>query len=343
MAAKRLFYLRYLLSMANQKFQKYLDIQKSHNTNYEKSLNDFEEALKELNDFKKSIKIDFLKNSSIAIGNHKSASTMLQNFLERYSYMIARDYFGNELKEYNKNLKDSKFFQTPNDNLGYLQSFLHHDFNNEIVRFFGDYSYAYDFTILDKISNFILKTKPCLFFGFRGPVIKNFLKYKSHFKKFNIICLIRDPRDVIVSSYFSYYFTHVENKNSYLKEITKNVIPDLNTYTLEEGITPAFEELGLVSSFLQPNLTVYKYEDFWFNKKDFCLDLIERINFPLDEKLFSLAFNDLVEPSTAVEGIVKSGHLRNGNPGEYKQKLSKDTINFINEKYKPILELYNYS
>ena len=327
--------------MANQNFQKYLDEQKRQNTNYEKSLNDFEEALKELHDLKKSIKIDFLKNSSVAIGNHKSASTMLQTFLESYSFMIARDYFGNELREYHNNLKNSKFFQTQNNKLN-LQSFLHHNFNIEIVKFFGDYAYAYDSTILDKVSNFIFKTKPCLFLGFRGAVIKSFLKYKSHFKKFNIICLIRDPRDVAVSSYFSYFYTHKENKNSYLKEKKKKAIPDLNSYTLEEGIPPAIRELGLVSSFLQPNLTVYKYEDFWFNKKDFCLDLIERINFPLDEKLFSKTFDTLVEPPSEAK-IVKSGHLRNGNPGEYKQKLSKDTINLINEKYKPILDLYNYS
>lgn len=314
------------------------------NQSFIKSFKEFEESLEEFESVRNSLDFNFLKSSSIAFGNHKSGSTMLQRFLEQYSNLITRNFFNKELKEYNNILKDTKFFSDKNkpDRNTKSNDYLYINFNAKFIRkLFDDISLVNDIRVTDKIAKFILKTKPSLYTGFRGYTLKGFLKYKSQFKRINLISLIRDPRDIAVSSYYSYFFSHNDTKNTWLKEMKTKSIPDLNSYVLNTGIIEAIYELGVVSSFLQPNLTVYKYEDFWFNKKDFCIDVINKINLPLDKKLFDQAFYRTVEPPSDSK-IVQSGHFRNGNPGEYKEKLSKDTINLINEKYKTILDLYNY-
>lgn len=296
-----------------------------------KSLKEFHESLNELEEVRNTINIDFLKTSSITFGNLKSGSTIINHFLDQYALFLIKKYYKHELDDYKNKLKDKKYISSLNF---HSDNYLYVNFHLRFIRNFFDYiDDQYINKVFDRVTDSIFKMRPWIYTGFRGKHIKYFLKYKSHLKKFNLICLIRDPRDVAISSYYS--------TQSDKRESKKNKIPDLNSYVLDFGIKSSFNELGLVSTLLQPNLVIYKYEDYWLNKKEFCIDLIQSLNLPLDEEILDRSFEQVFVPLSELN-IFGSDKLRDDIPGLHKSILSKDTINLINSNYKPLLELYKY-
>ena len=301
------------------------------------SNSDLLKVFEEYSNLRQNIFKNFFTNSSIIFGNHKSGSTMLFNFLQVYVCTYLGKHHTKEWRTYQQQIAKSEYLKF---NLGYNTP-LSLDCALLTQHIFGDTdAITWDHvlnTVIKKISN----EKSLIYFGFRG-IGRNFLKYKTKLRDKNILVIIRDPRDCAVSAYFSYFKSHVRDQNSGLSTlIDKYQTPEINQFVKDDGIMISIRELNLVTAFLQPNLTIYKYEDFWFNKKSFCLDILNRLEMPIDEQIFLSAFNQEVDPPTS-SNIRTSGHLRRGNPGEYKEKLSEETINFINKECAHLLEIYKY-
>jgi hypothetical protein len=162
------------------------------------------------------------------------------------------------------------------------------------------------------------------------------------------VLMVRDPRDALVSLYFSNARTHpIPTPLPGAREVTDQMqrqreealASDIDTYVLDRagGMRAAMLAYAPIRDW--PTLTVVKYEDYVF-RKDELLDLLAdrfRLRAPEQLKEKILAWAD-VRP--AVED--QTAFVRKVTPGDHREKLRPETIAQLNEIVRPALELFGY-
>lgn len=178
------------------------------------------------------------------------------------------------------------------------------------------------------------------FYGFRylPAYLNNF--DLSNFKK---ILLIRDPRDILVSHYFSMKKSHAIPKGQIGEKLLENrekiQAMDINEYVLEKA--PIFHKIITKYSRIEDNsFKLFRYEDVVFNKQQWILDILAFLDLELeDNKIEEIVNRHNIFPSTENP----SSHIRRVTPGDYKEKLKTSTIDRLNNCFQDILVKYQYS
>ena len=156
------------------------------------------------------------------------------------------------------------------------------------------------------------------------------------------VLLVRDPRDMLVSHYFSMKKSHgipqgkVGEKLLQQRKILQET--DINQYVLNKS--KYFFNLFRSYNQIEDNLLkVFRYEDIVFNKSKWIQNILKFLELDLpEEKIQSIAKKHDIFPS--VEN--SDSHIRQVTPGDYKNKLNDKTIQALNDKFKKILRKYNY-
>ncbi len=213
-----------------------------------------------------------------------------------------------------------------------------------------DYAFNSDFPYLDSLSEIemkkyrhLFKEKGYLYSAFGGMIegIPNLEKYK-------IVFVVRDPRDILVSNYFSVAYSHVTpqitgNKfKSFRTSRTKAIDSSIDDHVLIESdiLYKTFIRYQTLLLDKYRNVYITTYEkmvasfDGWLN------DLIQYINLNVDHNVVQLLIDENNKKKPKNED--KSKHVRKGLPGDYKEKLKKETIEQLNRKFSQILERYHY-
>ena len=160
------------------------------------------------------------------------------------------------------------------------------------------------------------------------------------------LILVRDPRDALVSHYYSIRQSHVlpakgNNRRNMLKarEQAANTGIDQFITQVRRGKFICKTMLSL-SRLNGPDTHVYKYEDVIFNKAAWLRDMLSRIDIgQLDDGLIeeTAARNDVVP-----EDEDPSRHIRQVKPGNYRNHLSPETIGWIEREYSAVFDTYGY-
>ncbi len=184
---------------------------------------------------------------------------------------------------------------------------------------------------------------------FYGP-FRSFNRGIANLDDYKILLVLRDPRDIIVSSYYSMY-SHVFPQSLEKKEmehrrerrkkkldqtVDEYVINKMNSTT---RLTDYYYEYHkeLMS---RKNVLFLKYEDMvtdfdaWLNRLLAFLDLGTSQQL-IDEIKAGASFN------VSKEDIYK--HKRQVKPGEHKRKLQPETVDFLNSRVKEVLDLFGYT
>jgi len=181
--------------------------------------------------------------------------------------------------------------------------------------------------------------------GFRG--VPDFLFRSVRFGNSPKIFMHRDPRDMLVSLYFSLLKSHALPESGNLKDSMSRTREKLNQIAIDEFVVSDvtietmrsyFRSLQLFANY--DTVHVVKYEDIIFDKTP----LIELICGVLGVSLDANAFDALIEqynPLPSAEDPDK--HVRQAKPGDYKNKLSRETIDTLNERLRPILKALDYA
>lgn len=241
-----------------------------------------------------------------AFGMHKGGSTMLSDFFQIYS-------------------KESNISSI--------------SISNEVFRMgVADDDYTRDSRIAP------LLDKRYLFYGFRYvPLFV--LKDKWSYVNRRAIVLVRDPRDCVVSAYYSFLKTHVVASDSdtgaarrISKEREKHKYSSIDDYAISE-IDRFIDELNGYIWFAHENSRVFRYEDIIYKKERFFKDSIEFLDLRWDEAAFNKALNT-VDVFPEHERI--DNHIRSVNPGDHRNKLKMETIDLLTERYCKTLKIYGY-
>lgn len=169
-----------------------------------------------------------------------------------------------------------------------------------------------------------------------------------HFPNFDLdvagnkcILLVRDPRDMVVSMYYSVTKSHVIPEGN--DSLRKN---------REEALQKAIDEfvLGKMQSYVGQfntykeklngkDVKVYRYEDVIYDKSTWLGDVLDYLEIDKSPELLKNVVKQFdVIPDTENE----SQHVRQVHPGNYKKKLSGPAIEKLTEKAKDFLTYYNY-
>jgi Sulfotransferase domain len=162
------------------------------------------------------------------------------------------------------------------------------------------------------------------------------------FTKFKKILLIRDPRDILVSHYFSIQKSHGlppgELGEALLKKRHKLMAMDINDYALEQA--PMFQKIIQRYTMIEDEkFKLFRYEDVIFNKQQWVSEILRFLNFEIEEsQAYEIAKKQDIFPQEENE----KSHIRKVTPGDHQEKLKTSTIKSLNETFEDILLKYNY-
>lgn len=163
---------------------------------------------------------------------------------------------------------------------------------------------------------------------------------------YKIILMLRDPRDIIVSNYYSTAFSHPipinpDKQKVYLARRNRVLKMTVEEYALDQADFWR-RRLELYAERLLPrdNVTFLKYEDMilhtdkWFSELSTGLEITLT---PKDKKIIDEMGgfgSDCTEDA--------SSHIRKAIPGDYKNKLSYETQEILNTRLASVLRSFNY-
>ena len=172
--------------------------------------------------------------------------------------------------------------------------------------------------------------------------LTNLVLKEAQLKKCQIIFLVRDPRDILVSMYYSFGFSHGFSQN---KEITDYQVKRRQTIqgmTIDEYAIYAApglkEKFAVISSLgrdardkvlLKYEEMIDRFDDFYERLSDFV-----ELNEGVRDKIF-----EQTRPRDREEPL---HHKRKGKPGDYKVKLKEETLHQINAILKETLTDFGY-
>jgi sulfotransferase family protein len=186
--------------------------------------------------------------------------------------------------------------------------------------------------------------KHYLYYGFRyWPPVLDQLQDKIRASK--CVLLIRDPRDALVSEYFSYggsFISHrvpEKEREKFLSQFRESENMLIDEYVIAHA-QPLRKKLLIYAEKLDSkNTRIFKYEDVIFKKADFLRNIFEH-------------FEISAAPSV-IEGISKrfdivpkeedrNAHIRRVTPGDHKNKLKPETIEQLNMAYADVARIFRY-
>lgn len=180
--------------------------------------------------------------------------------------------------------------------------------------------------------------------GFRNYPV--FLRENKLITKRKKILLVRDPRDAIVSAYFSFANSHRQPGKGkaltqFLERREQLKTLDIEAYVLEQS-NQVKRDFNHYNEYLTTNslLKVYRYEDIIFDKESWIKDMLKFLNLSLNNTQISrIAEKHNIVPQA--EDV--SQHVRKVKPGDHKEKLSSECIAKLNDILGEVLERYDYA
>lgn len=182
-----------------------------------------------------------------------------------------------------------------------------------------------------------------LYTGFRAfPAnLADSARYRDARKVF----MFRDPRDALVSQYFSDAFSHSlpeeggEGRQQFLEKREEAKAADIDEWVMDKVGPLRRTLLAYVPVLSDPTVLALRYEDYVFQKRRLIRKLCVHFDWsvaqpPLDRLL---AMVDVVPTSEE-----QTRFIRKAVPGDHNAKLSAATIKRLNHRLADVLELYDY-
>jgi hypothetical protein len=166
------------------------------------------------------------------------------------------------------------------------------------------------------------------------------------FKRARKVVITRDPRDILVSLYFSIKYSHsfpdaatsqFNHRVELLRRATELGIDD---FCLDVTWLLNAELCYLQTVLNDKDTLVLRYEDFIYDKivigrslRDWC-----GIDIP-DERL-----REIIRPHDILPEVEQPlSHLRQGHPGDYRRKLRPATVTELNTTLKSFMKTFGYA
>jgi Sulfotransferase domain len=169
------------------------------------------------------------------------------------------------------------------------------------------------------------------------------------FREGKKLLMVRDPRDAIVSEYFSNAYSHsIPQRTQEAAPITdllekrrrEALDTKIDEYVLERARSLLSAYLGYVNELNSASITVVKYEDYIFRKPDLIRLIASDFDMRVDDAQIAtiMAWADILP-----EKETPTAFVRRVTPGDHREKLRPETIAKLNTIMKPAMETFGYA
>ena len=196
--------------------------------------------------------------------------------------------------------------------------------------------------IITEDLRFLLKSLKYCYVGWRNYM--PFLDAADLCQSRNVF-LVRDPRDRLISFYYSLSRSHVLPVTGELRDTIQTQREAAKFRTPDEDakirmIPFVLNILDLYHSKLPPETTrIYRYEDVIFRKEEWLSDMLEFFGFPRDDSVIEKVSNSHdIRPVTENP----NAHIRQVTPGNYTKHFRPETVEFLNNGLNEVLNCYGY-
>lgn len=162
------------------------------------------------------------------------------------------------------------------------------------------------------------------------------------------VVLLRDPRDALVSAYFSFgpggsHPLPGKGKGAWAKKMTSKRAADSGT-TIDDWVlrrAPHFckEFMRYSACMGAPYMKLFRYEDVVFRKEQLLEDIFGYFDLRLPENAAAIAKRHDIIPLQEDP----SRHIRKATPGDHLEKLQPETIAELDRILRDPLNVYGYS
>jgi len=213
----------------------------------------------------------------------------------------------------------------------------------------NDYAFHSTMPILNRLSGeevekyaHIFKPKGYVYTVFSALVgIENLEAYK-------ILLVVRDPRDVLVSDYFSKVFSHsLPSLESDKRSDFEQRRQQAQAETIDEYVLRSSEKLyniyaNYVQHLLKKNTHVYvcRYEEMISDFEAWLVGLLNYAELEIAPELKQQFIAEHEAKTPRKED--PNQHIRKGKAGDYKIKLQAETVDNLNIKFKEVLYYFDY-
>jgi len=186
--------------------------------------------------------------------------------------------------------------------------------------------------------------------GYVYSAFNRMLEGLPDFDRYKVILMIRDPRDVLVSAYFSYAYSHsapLKSNPQYfnfikMREKLQNMTVDEYARSSCESVRRTYEQYDLLLMKKFPSLVYFtKYEEMTADYPRWLRGLLDYTELNISSALFDDLVRQNEQSRPVSENVYK--HRRRGRPGEHREKLSKETIAYLDANLRGVLAAFCYN
>jgi hypothetical protein len=174
--------------------------------------------------------------------------------------------------------------------------------------------------------------------GLVGPVRMPVALPERGTEKDRYILHLRDPRDVLVSMFYSWSYSHPGVNDAYREQLRERGV---NDFALRESAALHEKYAHYVRDFLPlPQTTLLKYEDFVTDRPKWLSAFLGAAGLDPDEGFYKrLARRN---PAAKLRKEDVHAHIRKAEPGDYLDKLDAETIATLNRQWEGLLNALDY-
>jgi hypothetical protein len=198
----------------------------------------------------------------------------------------------------------------------------------------------------DSLRDEIVRRLPCQGLYYGAVRANPFYQRMPHFDQFRGLLMVRDPRDVLTSLYFSVAFSHVTPsgaesvRRAFLKHRDKVRQMGVDAYVLAS----AEQRLQIYADYCRevlgrPNVLLLKYEDMVRDFRPWLEQIVAYWGLPTNTPTIAQLIK---EADFTVSREDPNSHKRQVQPGDHKRKLKSETIDRLNEMFAEILDTLGY-
>jgi hypothetical protein len=224
--------------------------------------------------------------------------------------------------------------------------------SNDLVNVhLNGYAFHSDFPYLDQLSAADMQQYQYLFQpkGYCYSVFGGMIEGIERLSDYLVVWMIRDPRDILVSSYYSTAYSHPRpNKRSNKlddfdskRQLAQQISVDEYVVRESEHLLKVYNRYTELLLSNHPTCYITKYEEMVSDHEEWLMRLLDYCQLTISGELKHrlLQQHQHMRP----KGEDQQSHMRKGVAGDFKEKLQPASIDFLNERFAAILTRFDYA
>lgn len=211
-----------------------------------------------------------------------------------------------------------------------------------------DYAFQNSMPYLDQLDRRQMEAYRHIFKpeGYLYSVFGGMIEGIPDITKFKVVLVVRDPRDIMVSSYYSIAYSHAipegEKKESLLSRRKEALASNLDEHVLRHSgkLLEVFKRYETNLFTEHPFTYVAKYEDMVNDYPKWLDELLYACGLNIPKYMRNNFIRKHETSRPCVENV--RNHLRKGIPGEHREKLQLETIEKLNHIFEKQITRFGY-